>query len=510
MQIATEKELRVELANRLNEAKCELARRNFYFYCQVKAPKFYTEDKSYLKQFCNLLQRFYEGRWLKPNGKAYKKLIIQMPPRFGKTRTLILFSSWIFGRNPLYKIMCASYNDSLANQFSKFTRNIITEIRLAENQIIYNDIFPDTRIQKGSAAAEVWALEGTFFSYRGSGINGTITGVGANLLLIDDPVRSAEEAYNEEALNKIWLWYTSTWLSRGEGEIESEIVQDDYEPLEIITNTPWAKRDLSGRILNLEFADDWYVFSLPACLDEKKHIMLCDKILSWDRYYKKSLTVDEFIFSANYKMKRIDAKGLLYKEFQTYKQLPDTSNKNFKGRLMIADTADKGEDYFTAIFGIYYDNLFFVTDIIYTQDDIDKTEERVALKMFNYKIQIAHIEDNGAGHNYSYIIKKTLKTKHNYNCSFQDFTTDKNKQARIFSRSIDVMNTIVFPENWKYQFPEFYTAVTEYSRIGKNKHDDAPDCLTSVVERAVASVGFSDDFRNRMAARDNSGYRYEG
>jgi predicted phage terminase large subunit-like protein len=503
-------DIKSELVYRRNEVLCEQARRDFYTYCQIKAPKFYIKDRLYLKEYCNILQKLYEGRLLKENGKAYKKLIVQMPPRFGKTRTLTLFNSWIFGRNNQYKIMCAAYNDSLANQFSKFTRNIITEIRQTEDQIIYNDVFPDTKIQHGSAAAEVWALEGSFFSYRGSGINGTITGVGANLLIIDDPIKSAEEAYNEEALNKIWLWYTSTWLSRGEGAIESEIEQDDYEPLEIITNTPWAKRDIAGRLLDSEFASDWYVFNCPACIDEAKQIMLCDKILSWDRYYQKSLTVDEFIFAANYKMKRLDIKGLLYKEFKTYKQLPDMKDKNFKGRMMIADTADKGEDYFTAVFGVYYDNLFFVTDIIYTQDDIDKTEEKVALKMFNLKIQIAHIEDNGAGHNYSYIIRKSLKTKHGYECSFQDFTTSKNKQARIFSRSIDVNNIIIFPENWKYQFPEFYTAITEYSRIGKNKHDDAPDCLTSVVERAAIGGTFSEDFRKRMAARNNSSYRYAG
>ena len=75
--------------------QCELARRNFWYYCQLLSPDFYTDDRIHLKVLCQTLQALYEGELKNEKGIPYKKLMINMPPQHGKSRTLINFCQWI-------------------------------------------------------------------------------------------------------------------------------------------------------------------------------------------------------------------------------------------------------------------------------------------------------------------------------------------------------------------------------------------------------------------------------
>lgn len=81
----------------IKQAKLELARREFFFYCHLKAPDFYKPDRKYLVDLCNSMQEFYEG--------DDEVLIINLPPRMGKSRSAGLFVEWVLGRNQEEKIM---------------------------------------------------------------------------------------------------------------------------------------------------------------------------------------------------------------------------------------------------------------------------------------------------------------------------------------------------------------------------------------------------------------------
>lgn len=80
----------------IKQAKLELARREFFFYCRLKAPDFYKSERRYLEELCEKLQSFYED----PDSKV---LIINAPPRHGKSRTVGLFVEWVLGKNPAEK-----------------------------------------------------------------------------------------------------------------------------------------------------------------------------------------------------------------------------------------------------------------------------------------------------------------------------------------------------------------------------------------------------------------------
>lgn len=394
-----------------------------------------------------------------------------MPPRHGKTRTLVLFCAWMLGQDVKYKIITSAYNDDLATSFSKFTRNTIAEERNLEEQFIFNDIFPKVKIKRGDASYHQWALEGQFFNFKSSGKGGTITGFGGNVLLIDDPIKGIEDAFNENQLNKDWDWYTGTWISRMEPEA-----------LEIINHTPWAKQDISGRLQTGIDKDKFYILSLPA-FDGKE--MLCSDILSREQYEYLKRTMNKLIFMANYEMKRVDIKGLLYgSDWKIYTDFP----RDEDGKELITeygfwcDTADKGEDYLCGIFGKIYKGLCYVTDIYYTKDSVETTEPELADRIIQHKANFGLFESNSGGHAIANHVYLLLREKGWFGTPIDCFTQTKNKQSRILSQAKAVKDAIIFPVDWMHRWPEFYKAVTTYQKEGKNEHDDAPDTLTQIVE----------------------------
>jgi len=452
------------------QAKIELARRNFWEYCKTIAPDYYIDSRYHLRKICETLDNFYNRNLLKPDGDPYTKLMLNIPPQHGKSRTLINFCAWVFGKNNEERVISCSYNDDTASDFSRYTRDEISQERNFDEEIIYNEIFPGTRIKEGNASYQKWALEGQHFNYLGAGVGGSITSKGGTVLIIDDPVKGAEEALNENHLNKLWLWYTSTFLSR--------VSAEHGEPLEILNMTRWAKKDLCGRLLDDEKnKDNWYIVKMEA-YDKETDSMLCDDFLSKERYlYLKSQMVD-MIFAANYHQQPIDLQGILYKKFKTYEKHPE-----IKRILSYTDTADTGNDYLCSIIFGEYNGEAYIIDVLYSQEGMEITEPDTA-KFFNdNKVNLAYIESNNGGRGFARNIQRILWEKHNSRQPvIKWFHQADNKEARIFANSAYVQEHVYFPANWKDRWPEFYQALTTYLKEGKNKFDDAPDAITGVGE----------------------------
>ena len=120
------------------------------------------------------------------------------------------------------------YGDGPATDFSRYTRDGINEIANTPDQIVFSDIFPDTKIKQGNSSVQKWALEGQHFNYLGVGMGGGVTGKGATLRIIDDLVKDIEVAINDTALDKIWRWLSGTFSSRNSsegGEVKEDILR---------------------------------------------------------------------------------------------------------------------------------------------------------------------------------------------------------------------------------------------------------------------------------------------
>ena len=440
------------------EAKLELARRDFFDYCELMAPDFYKRSRQYLVQLANTLQEFVFN-------SPKKVLVISIPPRCGKSRTASLFAEWTFGKDPTKKIMTGSYNETLSTQFAKTVRNTIQTQKVEPFIPVFSDVFPDVKIKQGDAAMNMWSLEGQYFSYLATSPSGTATGFGCSLMIIDDVIKNAQEANNQLTKQAHYDWFTNTMLSRLEegGKI-------------IIIMTRWASDDLAGRIIN-HFKDDAEVISLKALQDDGT--MLCEDVLSRESYEEKKKLMSPDIFYANYQQEPIDLKGQLYTSFKTYDSLPQ-----FEKIQSYTDTADTGSDYLCSIIYGIYQKEAYILDVIYTNEPMEITEPLVAKHIFEYKVNQADIESNNGGRGFSRQISHYLTNTYNTNHTvIRPFHQSKNKQARILSNATWVMEHIYFPQNWHNKYPEFYKAITSYQREGKNLHDDAPDALTGVAEK---------------------------
>lgn len=443
----------------IRELKLERARLSFWYFCQLMHPNFFKSEREYLHDMADKIEEFVE--------KSPKHfLVINAPPRHGKSLTAGDLTGWLFGREPSTRIMTASYNERLASIFSRSVRNMIQTEKVGDH-IVYSDVF-DTEVKYGEAAAQMWTIEGqTQVSYLATSPGGTATGFGCDYLICDDLVRSAEEAYNENALDDTWSWFTNTMLSRLEGRRKA-----------IIIMTRWGEKDLAGRIIDA-FGDDVELIAYRA--QKEDGTMLCDEILSAKDYefLKQEMNVD--IVEANYNQKPIDVTGRLYGEFKEWEDLPKGEMFNY------TDTADTGTDFLCSINYTVYENEAYITNLVFTDAPMERTESEVADLLFTGEVSKAVIESNNGGRGFARNVERLIKETFKSNKTvITSQTQTHNKESRILASSAWVQNHVYMPKGWRTRFPEFYKQVMSYQRKGKNAHDDSVDVLAAIYESITA------------------------
>ena len=444
-------------------ARIELSRRNFWEYCKFTSPDFYDDNRKFLKDLSEKLQWFIEEA-------TEQIMVVNLPPRHGKSRTATKFVQWLFGKyGTSIKVMTGSYNETLSGTFAKQVRDCIAE-KKTEGITVYSDIFPGTKIKYGEAAAQKWALEGSQqANYLATSPTGTATGFGCNIMIIDDVIKNAEEAYNANTLEKLRSWFTDTMLSRTENGFKL-----------IVIMTRWSNDDLAGFIL-ANYQNVVHV-NYKAVQDDGS--MLCPEILSRKDYELKTLNMNKDIVAANYQQEPIDVKGRLYTKLKTYTETPkdDKGNSLFKYILNYTDTADTGGDFLCSICYGMYENEYYILDVLYSKESMETTEPATAKMLTVNNVGCAIIESNNGGRGFARNVERECKELGNRHTNIKWFHQSKNKEARILSNSTSVMNNLYFPVNWEDRWPDFARAIKRYQREGKNEHDDAPDALTGVYE----------------------------
>lgn len=463
-------------------AKCELARRHFFDYCNLKAPDFYRPERAYLVEFCETLQEFIVS--------DDDVLIINAPPRHGKSRTIGCLVEWVLGKDKQKKIMTGSYNETLSTTFSKGVRDTIMEIKADKYKAVYSDIFPKTKVKKGDAAMNLWSLQGGYNNYLATSPTGTATGFGADLMIIDDLIKNKYEANNANIKDGQWNWFTGTMLSRLEegGKI-------------IIVMTRWATDDLAGRIIEHAAEYGWTVCHINFKALQDDGTMLCPEILSKASYESKRKAMGAEVADANYQQNPIDIKGRLYSRFKTYTDVPrdESGHPFFIAIKSYTDTADTGSDNLSHIvYGVSPAHDAYVLDVIHTKDPMEITEPKVARSIHDNGVTWADVESNNGGRGFARNVKQILTGRYGNNRAVVHwFYQSQNKRARILSNATTVMEHVYFPADWMYKWPEYYDDMTRYQRDGKNAHDDAEDATTGVVEKMLISENASGINQNK-------------
>lgn len=466
----------MEYLELLEQEALDIARDDFFSFCALLEPDFYKPNREHLVKLCDTLNAFYYNELLKEDGTPYTKIIINMPPQHGKSRTLVNFTKWALGKNNEERIITASYSEDAATDFARYTRDGIQEEK-NDHEIVYTDVFPDTNIKRGNSSYRKWALEGQHFNYLGTSINGGVTGKGATLRIVDDLVKDASIAINKTQLKKIWVWYSGTYSSRNSAD--GGVVK------EIFCATPWSKDDVQGILKSTE-PDEWYVLAMEIMTDGK---MLCDDFMTFEQYEKLKErmlrdVVTSTVFWANYHNRTVDIEGRLYKSFKTYKELPTDERGNvlFTKIKAYCDTADTGADYLCQIIYGVYGKAKYVLDVYYTQEPMEVTEIEVPKRLNEFNVGVADVESNNGGRGFA----RTVKAKV-HNTVVRWFHQSQNKDVRIHTNSARVQENIYYPVDWATRWPEYYESMINYMAKGKNEHDDAQDATTGVIEKSGSS-----------------------
>lgn len=204
--------------------------------------------------------------------RDYKILLVFVPPRHGKSQQCSIdFPSWYLGRSPNKEVIAASYSADLAQDFGGKTREKV-------NSEAYKLIFPEVQLKEDEQARGRWRTK-QGGSYVAVGVGGPITGRGADILLIDDPIKNREEADSEVYREKVWNWFTSTAFTR-------------LHPrgVAIVILTRWHLDDLAGRIIANNFLKNrTKIITLPAIATEREVNREVGQALWPGRYDLKAL-----------------------------------------------------------------------------------------------------------------------------------------------------------------------------------------------------------------------------
>lgn len=218
----------------------------------IRKQKFQNAKENY----CSYMQLVHHGRWKRARhldllcelleeieSGEIARLIITMPPRHGKSMTVTeSFPSWFIGRNPERRVIQVSYGSKLAQKFGLSNRRKVEEFGF--------ELF-GIKVSGENASKTNWSIEGCSGSMISAGIGGSITGQGADLLVIDDPIKNRKEAESQTYRDGIWAEWQDTLSSRLHpgGRV-------------IVIMTRWHEDDLAGRLLAQ--SDTWQLINLPA------------------------------------------------------------------------------------------------------------------------------------------------------------------------------------------------------------------------------------------------------
>ena len=273
------------------------------------------------------------------------RLMIFAPPRHTKSELASRrFPAWYLGKNPNKQIITATYSGDLAGDFGRDVRNIVAEQE-------YSNLYPDVSLRDDSKAANRWHTNkgGVYVSV---GVGGAITGRGADIALIDDPIKNRKDADSETIRDSIWDWYTSTLYTRlmPGGAI-------------VLIQTRWHEDDLAGRLLEQQKngGDKWDIINLEAISDDKA---LWPEWYPLESLHRIQANIGAREFSALYQQRPQPEEGVYFKRewFNRYTLGEHPKNTNCYGAGDYAVSDGEGDFSEEGVIEVDTDKNIWLTD----------------------------------------------------------------------------------------------------------------------------------------------------
>lgn len=402
------------------------------------------------------------------------RLIITFPPRHGKSElSSKRFPAWFIGRDPYRYCAVCTYNQTFAEDIGRKVREII-------QTPAYRQIFPTAALRKGSAAADrLETTEGGAIYFLGRG--GTITGRGADLIIIDDPIKNSEEARSETVRNALWEWFSA--------DISSRFMTDTGAM--IVIQTRWHEDDLVGRLTDptnphydAEEASRWKIINIPAIAEDGDVLGRKAGEPLWPQrfglqYLEDFKRRDARAFSALYQQKPTPDDGDLIKKEMLKSYRPDQLPKNL--RIYAASdhavgTKQEHDKTCLLIVGVDDMNRIWVLDAFWQRARADKVVDAMIALMKKWKPITWWAESGHISKSIGPFLYKRM-TEEKVFVYVQEQVPSKDKVTRaqsIIGRMAMGMVYLPLAEPW------YEDARQELLKFPNARHDDFVDTIAHI------------------------------
>ena len=446
------------------------------------------------KDVCRRLEVFSK----KVVARESPRLMLFLPPRHGKsTLASIAFPAWHLGRNPEHEFISCSYSGSLAMGFSRKVRGLLREPT-------YKTAF-DTRLDPESQSAEAW-LTTSGGGFVAAGVGGGITGKGAHVLVIDDPVKNREDAESQNNRDANWDWYTSTAYTRlapGGGVL--------------VILTRWHDDDLAGRLLKAgsEGGDDWEVVRYPAIAEDAEEFRALGEALHPERYNVQALdrirkAVGPRDWSALYQQNPVADDGDYFTRSMLQYYRPDDVDQDRMRYYCAWDLAigqrDRNDYSVGIVVGVDEYDQMFIMDIVRGKFDGFELVEQILDFYELWRPSIVGIERGHIEMALGPFLEKRVRERGLHEMYIKDLKTGRrDKEARARAIQGRMQQGMVFmPEDAVFTGP----LAAELLRFPNGVHDDQVDALAWIglmmtefatyFERPVVEPSWRDNLRHLM------------
>lgn len=440
-------------------------------YIEIESPpekQFYKPRRHYLRPIVDGYQRVLDGE--------IQLLTVSLPKRAGKSQLGINFVCMLSGRRPGLASLMEGAGESLITSFY----DGILEYVQQPTQYLFYDIFPESPLNVTGAKDHVLDMgpKERFKTVMCRSIDAKQIGLSeaTNVLYLDDCVDGREEAKNRERLDQKWE------------VISGDVIGRALEGTPIVaTGTRYSLYDPIGRLQ--EFAVEkgwkWESFEVPALdpvTDESNYEYFNPKTgrkqftTAFFRDQRDMLTEEQF--ESEFQQHPFEAKGQMFSKKDLNYFFEPPIDKDPDAVMAIGDTAESGED--STCVGVFaiYGNEYYLLDVVHDNAGPEHTKPKVAKLIMNNHAGNGLFESNNAGQYYARDVDDILKQS-GYAFSMRTKRTVSNKKTRIELASDGIKKRFWFRDPSTYErssdYASFMKELTQYTRTGKVKHDDAPD-----------------------------------
>lgn len=445
-----------------------LAKSHFPSYCKYIYPKYIYAN--HLIEIMKALTDIEKGN--------LDRLILNLPPRSGKSLTVsTLFPSWFLTKQPDKRIIFATYESNFASSFGSKVRDNIS-------------LHPEFKvsIDSKSSRKDEFEIKGHLGGYKSSGVGSSITGRGADVAIVDDPLKNSEEAKSSVIKDKIVDWYESTLLTRLEpnGAI-------------IVIQTRWALDDLTGYLLDNE-PDEWKVLNYPA-LNEKGESFFPERFTT-EQYLRIKKSMSDYWWNALYMNNPIPDGGMFFKvdNINMLRHIPIKIIKKCRGwDIATYEKLDEKKSNYTvgALLYLLDDNTVHIKNIVRFRGTVGEVENKIKNVMANDEkdvIQVLEQQPASAG----IALKKHWSTMlRGFPITWQSSNKDKESKALPLATTMETGDISMQPAGWNDELKK------EFNRF--NPDDDNFDDIVD-----ACSIAFNHLNRSRNTIDINSFRKING